>query len=278
MEISCPERILSVMKCSELIDILNELANPKYAESWDNVGLLVGDEGKDINKVFIAVDATDEVIDEAAAAGADMLITHHPLLFNGLKHVTEDDFIGRRVIKLIKNDMCCFAMHTNFDVMGMGDEAGDMLDIINREVLQVTYEDDISREGLGRVGMLKDRMTLNELCQFVKERFSLEGVKVFGDLDGLMCKAAIMPGSGHSKVNGISTVDACIASGADVLITGDIDHHDGIDAVAKGLDIIDAGHFGIEKIFIKYMKNYLERNAGELIIDFDTKEEPFRII
>lgn len=266
------------MKCSELKELLDDLAAPKYAESWDNVGLMVGDPDKDIEKVFIAVDATDEVIDEAAAAGADMLITHHPLLFKGLKHVTEDDFIGRRVIRLIKNDICCFAMHTNFDVAGMGDEAADMLDISDSEVLQVTYVDEIAREGLGRTGRLREPMNLNELCQFVKDRFKLEGVRVYGSLSDIADRVAIMPGSGHSSVNGISTIDASIAAGADVLITGDIDHHDGIDAVARGLAIIDAGHFGVEKIFIQYMKNYLERNAGELVVDFDTKEEPFRII
>ena len=266
------------MKCRELIAILNDLADPKYAEEWDNAGLITGDLEKETDKVFLAVDATDDVIDETIAAGADMLITHHPLIFRGLKRVTEDDFIGRRVIKLIKNDICCFAMHTNFDVMGMGDEAADRLGIYDSKVLQVTYEDEISREGFGRIGRLKEEMNLNELCQFVKERFSLEGVKAFGGLDDRIRTVAIMPGSGHSSVNGISTIDAAAAMNADVLVTGDIDHHDGIDAVARGIDIIDAGHFGIEKIFIPFMREYLERNAGDLTVDFDTSEEPFRII
>ena len=89
---------------------------------------------------------------------------------------------------------------------------------------------------------------------------------------------AIMPGSGHSSVNGVSTIDAALGMNADVLITGDIDHHDGIDAAARGLDIIDAGHFGIEKIFIPYVREYLERNAGDIVVDIDTREEPFRTI
>lgn len=266
------------MRCSGIIEKLNELSDPRYAEEWDNVGLLVGDPENEINKVYIAVDATDEVVDAAVNSGADMLITHHPLIFRGIKKVTSDDFIGRRIMKIIKNDICYFAMHTNFDVMGMADEAADMIGISKSTVLQITYEDEISHEGFGRVGDMSVPMNLNDTCEFIKSRFNLEGVKVYGNTGNIIRRAAIMPGSGHSSVNGVSTIDAALTNGADVLITGDIDHHDGIDAVAKGLDIIDAGHFGIEKIFIPYMKEYIERNIPDVAVDFDTEEEPFRII
>ncbi len=256
------------MKCRELIGILNDIADPALASDWDNPGLLVGNADADIKRVLIAVDATDEVIDEACRYRVDMIITHHPLIFGGIKKVNADDFIGRRIIRLIQSDIACFAMHTNFDISCMGDEAADKLGLTDREVLQPTGQN----EGFGRSGYLKDEMKVYELCDLVKERFDLETVRVFGDLQKLVKKAAIMPGSGSSAIS--DAIDQAV----DVLITGDIDHHDGIDAVAKDLIIIDAGHFGIEKIFIEYMKEYLKINAGELEVYTDDREDPFTVL
>ena len=109
------------MKCSEIITLLEQEYGKEYACDWDNVGLLVGREDKEIQKIYIALDATDEAIEEAIANGADMLLTHHPMIFKGMKRVTQEDFIGRRIIRLIQNDMVYYAMHTNYDILGMAD-------------------------------------------------------------------------------------------------------------------------------------------------------------
>ncbi len=256
------------MKCCDLIRLLDDIADPSLASDWDNPGLLVGNPGSEIKKVLLCVDATDEVIDEACEYRVDMIISHHPLIFGGIKKVNSDDFVGRRIIRLIQNDMACFAMHTNFDVSCMGDEAAEKIGLKDSEVLQLTDE----AAGFGRVGYLEDDISVYKLCDMIKERFDLETVKVFGDLQASVRKVAIMPGSGSSSIK-----DA-VKSGAQVLITGDIGHHDGIDAVAKDLIIIDAGHFGIEKIFVDYMKDYLERNARELEVFTDTVEDPFTVV
>ncbi len=256
------------MKCRELIKLLDETASPELAEDWDNPGLLVGELDAQIGTVLIAVDATDEVIDEAVEVRADMIVTHHPLIFQGLRQVTDSDFIGRRVIRMIRNDICCFAMHTNFDISCMGEEAAERLGLMDYQVLQSVG----GEEGFGRIGRLSRPMSVLELSELVKEIFSLEAVKVFGDLQEIVTTAAILPGSGSSGIK-----DA-ISLGGEVLITGDISHHAGIDAAAQGLCVIDAGHFGIEKIFIPYMKEYLERNTRGLQIFCDNREEPFRIV
>ncbi len=256
------------MKCRELIKLLDETASPDLAEDWDNPGLLVGELDAQIGTVLIAVDATDEVIDEAVEVRADMIVTHHPLIFQGLRQVTDNDFIGRRVIRMIRNDICCFAMHTNFDISCMGEEAAERLGLLDYQVLQSVN----GEEGFGRIGRLPHPMSVLELSETVKEIFTLEAVKVFGDLQQTVSTAAILPGSGSSGIK-----DA-INLGGEVLITGDISHHAGIDAVSQGLCVIDAGHFGIEKIFIPYMKEYLERNTRGLQIYCDNREEPFRIV
>ena len=260
------------MECKKVIEILEKQSPKSYACDWDNVGLLVGREDKEIQKIYIALDATDEAIEEAIANGADMLLTHHPMIFKGMKRVTQEDFIGRRIIRLIQNDMVYYAMHTNFDVMGMADLAADYLGISDTRVLEITSVSETGEEGIGRYGSLKKEMTVRECCEEVKQAFSLENVKVFGDLERKVKTAAISPGSGKSVISN------ALQAGVDVLITGDIDHHEGIDAVAQNMTVIDAGHYGVEHIFIPYMEQYLKREAKELEIAVQQLTFPFQII
>lgn len=260
------------MKCSEVIEKLDELSPVSFAEKWDNVGLLIGNKDKEIQKVMIAVDITDDVILQAVKYGADMLLTHHPIIFKGEKQVVSDDFVGRRIIKLIKNDICCFAMHTNFDVMGMADAAADVIGLRDRKVLDITYEDDIAKEGCGRYGKLPQIMTLEQCANYVKKQFKIDSVRVFGDKDLEIERCAIMPGSGGDHM------EHAIRTGVEVFITGDIKHHQGIDANAQGLAIIDAGHFGLEKIFVPYMEEFFHRNMNTLTVCGARETAPFWVM
>lgn len=139
---------------------------------------------KEVNRVYLALDATDRVIERAIEAGADMLITHHPLLFSAVKKVTDEDFITRRIVKLIQNDISYYAMHTNYDVLGMAELAGKVLDIAHTDVLDVTQTDEAGEEkGIGRIGELPETMTLEECCVYVKHKLELGSLKVFGDMN-----------------------------------------------------------------------------------------------
>jgi dinuclear metal center YbgI/SA1388 family protein len=104
------------MKCGELIKKLEETYPPHMAAAWDNSGLVVGDRDQEVKTVYVAVDATDQVIEAAKEKKADLILTHHPMLFSSVKKVNTDDFTGRRIVKLLQNQMSCYAMHTNFDV------------------------------------------------------------------------------------------------------------------------------------------------------------------
>ena len=260
------------MKCHEIIAKFEELSPPSYAADWDNVGLLIGRREKEIRKVYIALDATDEVIRNAVELQADMLLTHHPLIFSPMKKISSEHFIGRRVLRLARHDIAYYAMHTNFDVMGMADAAADEIGLKKREVLEITFEDEIANEGFGRIGKLPRIMSLSECAEYVKKCFHIEHVTVFGDPDMIVETAAICPGSGKSMI------ENAIAASADVFITGDIGHHDGIDANAQGLAIIDASHFGIEKIFVPYMKEFLRREFTELTVFTHHPEAPFTVL
>lgn len=257
------------MECEKVIDILQKQAAETYALEWDNVGLLVGSRDKEVKKIYIALDATDEAIKEAIEQGADMLLTHHPLIFRGIKRVTQDDFIGRRVMELVRADISYYAMHTNFDVMGMAEISAEKMGLADAVPLEETCVEAGASQGIGRVGSFAKQMTLGECAACVKSAFGVERVKVFGDFEKKVKRAAICPGSGGSDVK------YALLAGADVYITGDIDHHTGIDAVAQGMAVIDAGHYGVEQIFIEFMADYIRRHIPGVEAVAQGRVEPF---
>ena len=261
------------MQCKDIMAMIEGTYPKSAALGFDNVGLQAGRSEKEVRRIYLALDTTDAVIEEAIAQEADMLITHHPLIFSPLKHITDEDFIGRRLLKLIRSDISYYAMHTNYDVLGMAELSGKIMDLQNGEVLDVTYTDEEGNpEGIGRIGNLEKDMTLEECCVYVKHRLELGSLKVFGDMQKKVHRLAISPGSGKSSIA------VALEKGADVLVTGDIGHHDGIDAVEQGLAVIDAGHYGTEYIFIEDMKQFFEKKLPVLDVLTDPIEHPFQII
>ena len=260
------------MQCKEIIQVIEATFPRTAALGFDNVGLLAGRSEKEVSRIYLALDATDVVIDRAIKEGADMLITHHPLLFSAVKKVTDEDFITRRIVKLIQNDISYYAMHTNYDILGMADLSADYLRLTDREVLSVTAETQEGQDGFGRVGELPRKMSLKECGEFVKNALSLNDVKIYGDPDTQVEKAAICTGSGKSMISDV------LAKGAQVYVTGDIDHHTGIDAVAQGLTIVDAGHYGTEYIFMKAMEKVLKEQYPNLQITCAKVQSPYMIL
>lgn len=266
------------MQVRNVLKVINERSPFSAACDWDNVGLLVGDEDWEVKRIYLALDATDEVIAHAAEKDADLLVTHHPMIFSSMKRIVADDFVGRRVISLIEHHMAYVAMHTNYDVFGMADLAGGEIGLLDMEVLEPEETPELpegcaGQQGIGRVGKLAQSRTLRDFASAVRDAFGLSHVRYFGTDDSAVEKVAICPGSGKS------VIDLAIAVNADVLVTGDIDHHSGIDAVAQGLCIIDAGHYGVEHIFIEDEKAYLaERLGNEIELFAEPFEEPVKTV
>ncbi len=233
---------------------LEKLAPVSMACQWDNPGLLAGRGGKEVKKVLIALDATDEVVDMAVEEQVDLLLTHHPLIFREMKKVNDQDFIGRRLIRLIQADISYYAMHTNFDMAPgcMADLAAEKLGLLKTRPLEIAGEMDGISYGIGKVGNLAGELTLRKLADKVKEEFGLGTVTVYGGrlADQSVRRIAVCPGSGKGMA------EAAKEAGAQVLITGDIGHHDGIDATANGLIVMDAGHYGLEHMFVDFMEIY----------------------
>lgn len=260
------------MQCKEIIDLI-ECVYPKSAAlSFDNVGLQAGRRNKEVKKIYLALDATEEVIRDAAEKNSDMLITHHPLIFSPLRAVTDEDFVSRRILTLIQKDISYYAMHTNYDVLGMAALAGEKFGLQDAEVLDETAEINGCAEGIGRIGNLSVPISLRQCCAYVKECLGLENLKVFGDMEHQIKKLAISPGSGKSAVA------PALLKGADVLVTGDIGHHDGLDAIEQGLCVIDAGHYGTEYIFMEDMRKFFVRHCPQLSVETAEINVPFQIV
>ena len=241
------------MRCADILHVIEEHYPLSYALDWDNCGLQTGRFDKDVQTIYIALDAGDAVIADAVINHADLLITHHPLLFNGM----------------IQKEMCCYAMHTNYDVLRMAEVAAQMLQLKKTKVLEATSEDG---KGIGQYGMLPEAMPVFQLCEQIKQTFELQGVQVYGDVSRQVQRIAISPGAGNSMIS------HALYKQCDVLITGDISHHIGIDAVAQGLAVIDAGHYGIEHIFIQDMAAFLSEKLKGVKIISAPLCHPFTIV
>ena len=224
------------MKVTEWTERLERLAPVSCGCQWDNPGLLAGRGEKEVAKILIALDATDEEVDMAVENRVDLLLTHHPLIFKAMKKISY------------------YAMHTNFDAAPgcMADLAAEKLGLLKTVPLEVMGEADGAAYGIGKVGNLAKELTLKQLADKVKERFGLSSVMVYGyrQTDKPVRRIAVCPGSGKGMT------EEAIEAGAQVLVTGDMGHHDGIDGAANGLAVMDAGHYGLEHMFVDFMEAY----------------------
>ena len=181
------------MNCRELITFLETEVPLETAEGWDNPGFLVGDKDKEIKKVLVVLDITNEAVDYAIDQKADFILAHHPI-------------------------------------------------------------------------------SVGEYAKKVKEAFSLENVMVFGNLDTKISKLAVVPGSGRSMISEAKS------TGADAFLTGDIGHHEGLDAVDMGMCVIDAGHYGLEQVFIDDMKDLIRTHFSDMNVITYKAGSPYKVV
>ena len=256
------------VKASEIINAIENAYPRSLAESWDNPGLLCGRRDKEVENIVIALDASSRVVEYAVRIGADMILTHHPVIFDGIRSVSDDTFTGRKLLAMIEHGIACYAMHTNFDIAkgGMAYAAAEKMGLKDCIPLEHTGEQDGAPVGIGFVSDLQKTMSASELAAFSKQCFGLRSVFYY-DGGKPIKRVAVCPGSGRHMM------PAVIAAGADAFITGDTGHHDGMDYADEGITLIDAGHFGVEHIFTEHMKNFLETRFPELKLYEEVTDE-----
>jgi dinuclear metal center YbgI/SA1388 family protein len=224
------------MKVKDIINIIEEFAPLGIQEKWDNSGLCIGSPEDEVTSVLMGLDCTPELVDEAIECGADMIITHHPLIFSGLKKISSDDLVGAAVIKAIRSGISIYAAHTNADkvIAGVSGAMAAKLGLENVSIL----DEDGEGTGLGVVGDLPVPMTAQEAVAYVKDRFALKAMKTSRPIDGKISRIAMCGGSGGSLIG------AAKASGAQLYISGDISYHNFF--TPEGFMIMDIGHYESE--------------------------------
>lgn len=248
------------MKCSDLINELENFAPMYLAESWDNPGLIVGDTESDIKKILVALDATNEVIDEAITIGADIIITHHPMIFSSVKKITNQTPMGIRIRKLIKNDIAHFAMHTNLDIAfgGTNDELARISGLKDIEVLRESCQQNGQINGLGRIGNLEKETTFGDFARIIKKALELDSLRIVGNMQKKVKRVGLCTGSGFEFM------EDAVKKGADVFITSDLRYHESQKAQEAGICIIDATHYASENIIVSVICKYLNGLDSEM--------------
>ena len=217
------------MKACELIAPIEEFAPLALQESWDNCGFSVGDPQREVKRALIALDCTEEVLDEAIELGCDIIVTHHPLIFKGLKSITPSNAVGRIVSKALKSDIAIYAAHTNMDM------AADGVSGLMAAKLGLVQTKPLNQEQLGLVGNLKEPLEWRDLVVMVKEKFGAEHVRCSAPVEDKISRVAVCGGSGRSFI-----ADA-MAEGAQAYITGDITYHEFY--CERGFMVMDIGHY-----------------------------------
>ncbi len=244
------------MKCKDIANHIETLAPRHLACDWDNVGLLVGDMEREVKKVLISLDNDEHVVAEAERLGADMIISHHPIMFTPINRITESDPQQRMIRHMCRTNICHYAAHTNMDcaIGGLNDYLAKKLGLSGAAVIEETCDG----AGFGRLAELSKETTLESMISLCEERLNLDSVRYVGELDRKIRKIAVNSGSGSDILG------ECINLGVDLLITGDLKYTPAREAYERGIAVIDAGHYGTEVIFTELMKEYLEKEFYDI--------------
>ncbi|MGC5586093.1 Nif3-like dinuclear metal center hexameric protein [Ornithinimicrobium sp. W1679] len=272
----------------EVVAVLEELYPPATAQSWDRVGLVAGDPDQRVRSVLLAVDPTLEVVAEAVAAGADLVLTHHPLLLRGIHSVATTSAKGATITDLVVNDVALYCAHTNADVAdpGVGHALARACGLEETDALQVVEDQE-----LGRVGDLPAPTTLADLATTLHAAMppTASGVRVAGPPGASVRRVAVLGGAGDSAL------DAARRSGADAYVTADLRHHPALEARqearaaarSRGADpsagtpyLVDAGHWASESLWLPMVRRLLaDRLGGSVSLSLSTvRSDPWDFV
>ena len=239
---------------NDIYAFLNDLAPVRYQMDFDNAGFLVGDGSAAVEHVLLALDITNEVIAEAAALHAQLIVSHHPLIFTPLRHATTDDLTGRKVLALARNGIAAVCMHTNLDVAAGG---------VNDELAAALRLEDpgpFLEDGLGRIGHLAEPVPLADFAARTAAALNCNGLR-YADAGKPVYRVAVGGGACGEYA------DAAAAAGCDTFVTADLNYHAFLDAAGKGINLIDAGHFPTEDPVCRVLIAYLQEQFPALSVE-----------
>jgi len=244
----------------EVLEVVEGLYPPSTAQSWDRVGLVTGDPQQPVRRIHLAVDPTLAVIAQARELGADLLLTHHPLLLRGVHSVATTSAKGAGVTDLVVGDVALYVAHTNADVAadGVSEALAQACGLGSTQPLTVS-----EGQPLGRVGDLDEPLALRAFVERLATRLpaAAGGIRVAGPADAVVQRVAVLGGAGDDLF------DAVRASAADVYVTADLRHHPALEAreEARGGTpfLVDAGHWASEQVWLARAERALRDALGE---------------
>lgn len=251
------------MRVRDITDVIEAFAPLSIQEKWDNSGLCIGSPDQEVRGVMVGFDCTPELVDETIAAGADMIITHHPLIFSGVKKISPDDPVGSAIMKAVSAGIAVYAAHTTADKVldGVSGAMARRLGLSDVSVLDV----DGDGTGLGAVGDLPSAVTAAQAVEMVKKAFSLKMVRCSRLIDAPVRRIAMCGGSGSSLI------EAAKASGAQLYLCGDISYHHFF--TSGDFMLMDIGHFESEVDIVSILFSILRKNFPNFAIYMSTDIE-----
>ena len=239
------------MKLKEIINLIEKWAPLELAEDFDNVGLILGDENVEVKKALITLDTLENVVDEAVENKCDLIISFHPIIFDGLKKITNNTYVKRVISKSIKNNINIYAIHTNLDnhPKGVNFQISKYLNLNNTKILIPKID---CKGGMGMIGELHKPAPEKEFLNYVKGIMKTSLIKHSTFLNKKIKKVAVLGGSGSFAI------EEAIKAGADCFITADLKYHDYFRAENKIL-LLDIGHYESEQYTKELILNFLRK-------------------
>ncbi len=263
------------MRCIDIANIMEKIAPTSLAESWDNVGLIMGNNDQVINKIMIALDATEEVVLETVHQKCDMLITHHPFIYSKINRITNETPMGRKILMLLKNNISVYSAHTNLDKSegGVCDILCNLIGLTDIRVIK----DENGSNGFLRIGKLPKPISISALASNAIENLQTTYITSTADKNKIIETVAVASGSGMSLVKEVLNLNA------DLFITGDVKYHDAIDAYEMGLPVMDITHYAGEIDIVNELKRLLEAEFKEIgdsceIVCSLSSRPPFQVL
>ena len=238
------------MKCTELIKLLEELAPPAAAASWDNSGIQVIGGREEVKRMAVALDPSINTIDRAMEHGADFVLCHHPLLLKPA-FLNKDNAYSRIVRRLMQADAWLYSAHTSLDAQPTGPVRWLAEDLDLKEVCLLEYEADDAVYGFGFCGNLPEKIPFERFVCLLAAKTAVKGVNICGPRPDGVKRVACCPGAGSNLWSAAKTL------GADVLITGDLKYHTALEAE---ICVLDVGHFSLEEEMMRRLAVHLQQH------------------
>ena len=239
--------------CSDIALYMEKIAPINLACEWDNPGLLIGNLGNEVKNVLVCLDVTREVVEFAITNKVDLILSHHPFIFKGIKSINTSDAKGELIHKIIKNNISIYAAHTNFDFAqnGLNNLLAKKLDLHYSNSLFMGNNKECT---VGKIGELFNSLKFSDFVQNVKKQLNLGNVRVVGNMNKHIKNVAVFCGAFDESLLKL------VKNRVDCIVTGDLKHHVALEIQQEGLNAIDAGHFGTEHIFVGHVVELLQKD------------------